>query len=731
MSKKNAAPQEASGKQEHRYSARAGDHREYSSDADRARSALAHLDPGCDRNEWFKIACAAKDAGVTFDEFHAWSAQADNYKGERDVRDMWKSIKPGGRTTERTLFERAFEAGWHDDGRAPQEFKMPARKPTPEPERPRHDPSEIWQACEAATAQHGYIARKGGWPGDLRVYRGTLRIRQLPMDGWLVIPARDSTGEIRTLQFIAPEKRDDGRGKLNLPGCSVAGWHAVGALQPGAPAYIVEGIGQAWSVNAAMDSAALVALGFSNVERVAQAAKQAGAIPVLVADRGKEADAAAIAARLNCPWVEMPVDLPVNGDVNDLQAAEGIEAVRAVLEQQRHPAANDNGETGETGGTLMAALMRALTPITPQEMATARLTPRVILQDLLYADVRTRISAGGTGKTTVALFEAVTLALGRELWGRKPERACRTAIVTREDGRETLVARLREITRDMDLSSAEEAAVSRSIRIVDLSGVAFRLSEVIGDVVYPHRANLDALVQALGPWRPDWIIFDPLVSFGVGESRVNDAEQGLIEAFRVLRNELDCCVEGIHHSGKANARDKTLDQYSGRGGSALSDGCRMVAVMQPLEPAEWLRQTGVQLADGETGLVMALPKLSYAKTQEPIYIRRRGYRFESVETRRANPQQETENRARLVLEFIRTEYREGRKYSKEALENSTERLKLSRKEIREASTLLMVDGRVIYNGGKGKAGAHFEPLSFAETTGETPHFNRFSYADHD
>lgn len=44
-----------------------------------------------------------------------------------------------------------------------------------------------------------------------------------------------------------------------------------------------------------------------------------------------------------------------------------------------------------------------------------RTTPRVTLDSLLYADVRTRISAGGTGKTTVALFEAVTLALGREL----------------------------------------------------------------------------------------------------------------------------------------------------------------------------------------------------------------------------------------------------------------------------------------------------------------------------
>ena len=249
-----------------------------------------------------------------------------------------------------------------------------------------------------------------------------------------------------------------------------------------------------------------------------------------------------------------------------------------------------------------------LTPITKDELYRARLSPRVILSDLLYADVRTRISGGGTGKTTVALFEAAILALGRELWGRMPDRPCRTVIVTREDGREILVARLREICYSLMLSEDELAQVTENVTILDLTGEAFRLSCVIDDVVYPHTASIDALVAALQLWAPDWVIFDPLVSFGVGESRTNDAEQGLIEAFRIIRNKLDCCVEGIHHSGKVNAQEKRLDQYAGRGGSALSDGCRMVSVMQPLDPKEWREATGVALEPGESGLVMALPK---------------------------------------------------------------------------------------------------------------------------
>lgn len=359
-----------------------------------------------------------------------------------------------------------------------------------------------------------------------------------------------------------------------------------------------------------------------------------------------------------------------------------------------------------------------LTPLTADELRRAQLTPRVILRELLYSDVRTRISGGGTGKTTVALFEAATLALGRELWGRTPDRPCRTVIVTREDGREILAARLREICYAMPLSAGELAQVMENVTILDLSNEPFRLSCVIGDVVYPHAENLDALVAALKPWAPDWVIFDPLVSFGVGEARINDAEQGLIEAFRIIRNRLDCCVEGIHHSGKANAKEKALDQYAGRGGSALSDGCRMVCVMQPLDASEWLHETGSPLGEGESGIVMALPKLSYAKSQLPIFIRRDGYRFSMVTPHRQAPEQKAAAQAEQVLQFIRHEYGQGRRYSKSDLETSNAKLNLSRAEIRAAVTELNVTGRVIYHHINGKAGSHYEPVTVAAAGGD-------------
>ena len=207
------------------------------------------------------------------------------------------------------------------------------------------------------------------------------------------------------------------------------------------------------------------------------------------------------------------------------------------------------------------------------------------------------------------------------------------------------------------------------------------------------------------------MICDPLVSFGVGESRVNDAEQGLIEAFRVLRNELNCCIEGIHHTGKAVARDKTLDQYAGRGGSALADGARMVAVMQPLAAKEWAKSTGSLLAEGETGLVMAFPKLSYCKPQTPIFIRRKGFAFRmEPSVAPQDPDAALRGNAARVHAFLLQEYSEGRRYSMTELDLVAEKMHLTRAVLRDACSLLKTEGLVIYHGSRGRTGAHYKPL---------------------
>ncbi len=73
---------------------------------ERARSALASINSSCSRDEWLQIGMGAKAAGLSFDDFHAWSKNTENYSGEKDCCAAWKSFDKAGGVTEATLFLR-------------------------------------------------------------------------------------------------------------------------------------------------------------------------------------------------------------------------------------------------------------------------------------------------------------------------------------------------------------------------------------------------------------------------------------------------------------------------------------------------------------------------------------------------------------------------------------------------------------------------------------------------
>lgn len=284
-------------------------------------------------------------------------------------------------------------------------------------------------------------------------------------------------------------------------------------------------------------------------------------------------------------------------------------------------------------GQRPSVLDRPIQPLTEEEAASAKLHPRMLVENYLYADLRNIVAAGGVGKTTLLLYEAMNGALGRPIWDHSVPDPFNTVFVTKEDSREILVGRLKLMMDQNDLSSSERLQVWSRVSVIDLVGDPFKLASTKGQEITPHGENLEKLIMRCVPLKPDRFIFDPLMSFGVGESRVNDAEQAIVQAARhILRRFPGCAVDVVHHTGKANARAFTTDQYSGRNGSALPDGSRMVAVLVQCSAATFQTETGIRLgAPGcESGLKLALPKLSYCAPQPDVFIHRRGFLFSTV-----------------------------------------------------------------------------------------------------
>lgn len=310
---------------------------------DRARDALQSIPADLPRDEWVKAGMAAHAAGLTFDDFDQWSAQADNYEAAA-ARDTWRSFQPGKGVGPGTLYRMAAECGGWRMGGKPQQ--RPANTPRKPPEQPREtapgmSPAEVWERCEPATAAHGYIEAKraAGVPLDaLRVVPtgDPLRIAGQSMAGALVVPANGSNG-LQSLQLIPPP----GAGKkLNLPGAPMAGASfTVGDVVAGGVVYVCEGIGAAWACWQATGAAAVVCFGWGNVARVAADLRQrdASARLVLVPDAGKETAAALIAHTVGAAVAGMPQGEAQNFDANDLAQREGYDVLAALLEGATEP----------------------------------------------------------------------------------------------------------------------------------------------------------------------------------------------------------------------------------------------------------------------------------------------------------------------------------------------------------------------------------------------------------
>lgn len=322
-------------------------------DTAKAIDALHSIPPDLPRDEWVKVAMAAHAAGVDFDTFDAWSAGAGNYNAAAS-RDVWRSIKPGKGVGAGTLYRKAAENGWRTGEGKPQQRQQQAPRKAAEPPRkpaPGMSPAEVWARCEAASAAHGYIVAKAaaGVPLDaLRVVPAgdPLRIQGESMAGALVVPAFAPDGSLQSLQCVttgdtaARLKAKGKKPKLNLPGAPMAGASfTVGALVPGAPVALCEGVGTAWAAWQATGHPAVACFGWGNVGKVAEALRQrdAAARLVLVPDVGKEESAAEIAQAVGAAVAYMPQGEAQNFDANDLAQRDGFDVLAGLLEAATEP----------------------------------------------------------------------------------------------------------------------------------------------------------------------------------------------------------------------------------------------------------------------------------------------------------------------------------------------------------------------------------------------------------
>lgn len=326
---------------------------------ERARAALSHLNPDCDRATWVKYAMCLKhefgEAG--FEIWDEWSSQSDKYN-PRDAKATWKSIKADGKRTIASLFHDAKQAGWKDSSgvKKPTKVEIEARKAAAA-ERAKKA-AELEAQANAAAAKraqalwdaaapldgdgHPYLQRKGVKSYGLRVGRwerldaDTGEWVTVTQNG-LLIPIRDRQRQLWSLQCIFPEAD---KKKLYLKDGAKAGHFFPLGTKPlqhdGRNVFCLgEGYATCASAHAATGHMVLCCFDASNLMAVAQQLRerQQDAVILFLADNDTETagNPGVTQAKAAAAAVGGLVAVPPPGDFNDLQQAEGMEAVAGVI----------------------------------------------------------------------------------------------------------------------------------------------------------------------------------------------------------------------------------------------------------------------------------------------------------------------------------------------------------------------------------------------------------------
>lgn len=548
----------------------------------RARAALFSIPPDLPHDEWVKVGMAAHSAGLSFDDFDTWCAQAGPpIYSPADCASTWRSFddNPGG-IGPGTLFFMAKQHGWRDDGaKPPQKRPIEAHN---RPAKPQSKPAramsaaEVWDSLQPIlpTDSHPYILAKqaGGVPvGNLRIVPPDAHVLRLQpaVAGCLAVPVFNAAGALQSLQFIPPP----GQGKkLNLRFSAITGGrHVVGEIVPGCPVYLCEGIATCWAVWQGTGHAAVCCFGWGNVATIARQLRQdnPGLSLVICPDVGKEAAAQAIAREVGAALVYMPQDKGENYDCSNYAHDFGVTELQALLESPHEPppettsTSEAQDETSDRQQAEENPPAPRIKPVSVFDVLTNPSPPPAFVWGELVprGEVTVFAAHGGVGKSTVALMLCDAVATGMPLFGI-PTQQARALFVSAEDGAPIVRHRLAAIARGR---GANPTDWGDALQAVDITASP-ELYESDGRSAGATTAVFADIAGLLRGGGFGLVVIDNASDVYGGDEIQRRPVRTFLRHLKQLASENNCAVLLLVHVDKATSRNKGAtggEAYSG------------------------------------------------------------------------------------------------------------------------------------------------------------------------
>lgn len=288
-----------------------------------------------------------------------------------------------------------------------------------------------------------------------------------------------------------------------------------------------------------------------------------------------------------------------------------------------------------------------------------------LFKDWSTEDIHITTADGGTGKTTLKLYESVCLALGLPFLGFQNKQRGKTLYITGEDTAAKLGAMVGMIAKEMNVLNDDDMRETLLNSIVvkkDSDLTLIDRSKATG-FMQPNLDALNKVMQAVEDIQPKLIVFDPISSFWGSEIALNDMAKAVGKFMNELVIKSGACVEMINHMGKQSSSSKDMSQFAGRGGTGLPSNARVSRVIRSVGDKEFTDLTGQTLEEKESALMINVNKFSDGSPllNKPFLVVRKGFTMTPMQINKTIDEEDNESDIKTILNYIR-EVRKAGKY---------------------------------------------------------------------
>lgn len=193
---------------------------------------------------------------------------------------------------------------------------------------------------------------------------------------------------------------------------------------------------------------------------------------------------------------------------------------------------------------------------------------------LLRKFVAVDVAAGGVGKSSLKIGEALAMATGRDLYNKGlPEGALTVWLWNLEDPHEEIERRLHATAQRFKITPEE---IGDRLYVDSGRDQPLVIATEGPDGAMIVRPVVDALISEMIARRIDVLQIDPFISSHAVSENDNNAIDAVAKEWNVIAERTGAAINLVHHVRKSNGTEATAD--SARGASALIGKARSVQV---------------------------------------------------------------------------------------------------------------------------------------------------------